>query len=148
MWSLPLLLLSILSCLPLSFQVILSPEAISISAWVTADRECVANCVDELWLGVGCSANSCLCRTDVITSGESYLSTCIADEECGAPDISDASTRYSEYCSAYTAELQGQPVSAAATTTAAAASNGDTLLTTASTSTSSPRGTYVVPKSN
>lgn len=149
MYLLPLLLLSILSCIPLSSpQVILSPEAISISAWVATDRACVSACVDLIGLNAGCSANSCLCRSDIMTSGESYLSTCLVDRECGAPDISDATTRYSEYCSAYSAELQGQPASAPATTTAATASNGGTLLTTASTSTSSPPGTYVLLKSN
>lgn len=135
MCLLPFALLILLPLLPLSSQVILSPEKISISAWVTTDRQCVSDCVEEIEIMVNCEANSCLCRPDVVPTGESHLSDCVASDECDGIDISAATMRYSEYCSAYSAELQGLPASIPATTTTAASSASNTFLTDISTGT-------------
>jgi hypothetical protein len=112
-------LLFILFHLPNSSQVILSPEALSISALVTDDRDCVRDCVDELAVQVECNANSCLCRTDVVPSAMYRISSCVSWFDCGAPDIAVGTSRYNAYCAAYTAELAGVPASVPATTTAA-----------------------------
>ncbi|OCK73958.1 hypothetical protein K432DRAFT_387097 [Lepidopterella palustris CBS 459.81] len=113
-------ILFILFRLPYSFQVILSPEAISISAMVADDRYCVRACVDGIAMSVQCSANSCLCRSDVMTSGIGSLSHCITELSCDGTDINLGITRYDAYCSAYGAEVGGAPASIPATTTPAA----------------------------
>jgi hypothetical protein len=58
-----------------------------------------------------------------MTSGYSFLSTCVANNRCDdASDIAEATSRYDQYCALYTSELAAgtAPVSTPASTTTGA----------------------------
>jgi len=86
-----------------------SPATIGSGSAYSSLRDCAQNC---LWAGppdgepampfaINCPVvNACLCRADLSTSAESYLSTCVNKWCSGSTDdISSAIQVYTDYCS-------------------------------------------------
>jgi len=131
MRALRLVVISSLYCSLTYGQLITSPEAITLADSISTLRACVSYCIVDLFGGIGCDVNSCLCRPDMVTTADSWLSSCIVDiQHCSdVNDVDDATSALSSYCQGYYEEVGSTPAAAPATTTAAVSATTSTAAT-------------------